>query len=263
MDTNPDCLLLQLNIGCLSEIVTFVPLKQALQLRLVSRKLNQAVCYGWRLRIYQIEALMKHCNTKLKEGFEDKTVEDYKDMCEHQSCIIDDLNAYVENGFKLNAPRQNYMNIGYLVKPPRFVSVPLVTSMILLGWSHKIPLSTDFQDTKEIRKLWNQCRIHFRNKNVMKLHNAFKVDQVDPVDIVTCKKILSMHSDLTFVRIQAESRCAANMFSWSNLVIKYFEIDQQIKPLGIRQIEDKISKYERTEKKMMQVFDRILVHQNF
>ncbi|CAI2378889.1 unnamed protein product [Moneuplotes crassus] len=263
MESDQDSLLLQLNIGCLSEIVTFVPLKQALQLRLVSRKLNQAVCYGWRLRIYQIEALMKHCNTKLKEGFEDKTVEDYKDMCEHQGCIIDDLNVYVENGFKFNTPRPHYMNIGYLLKPSRFVTIPLITSMILLGWDPQTSNMSSFKNEKDILKLWHKCRLNFRNKNVKKYHDAFKVSEVSMERVSTCKRILSLHQDLTFTQIKSLSSLAANMFSWSNLVIKYFEIDQQIKPLGIRQIEDKISEYERTEKKMMQVFDRILAHQNF
>ncbi|CAI2378012.1 unnamed protein product [Moneuplotes crassus] len=263
MDTNPDCLLLQLNIGCLSEIVTFVPLKQALQLRLVSRKLNQAVCYGWRLRIYQIEALMKHCNTKLKEGFEDKTVEDYKDMCEHQSCIIDDLNVYVENGFKFGVPRRHYMSIGYLVKPSRFITVPLLISMILLGWDEKIAYNTNFKDNAVILQYWYKFRINFRNKKVKKFYDDFDINKVTGGQVNLCKKILQLHPDLTFARIKPLSNCAANVFLWSNLVIKHFEIDQQIKPLGIRQIEDKIVEYDRTEKKMMQVFDRILCQQNF
>eukprot|EP00344_Euplotes_crassus_P009323 CAMPEP_0197016994 /NCGR_PEP_ID=MMETSP1380-20130617/79291_1 /TAXON_ID=5936 /ORGANISM="Euplotes crassus, Strain CT5" /LENGTH=140 /DNA_ID=CAMNT_0042444037 /DNA_START=606 /DNA_END=1028 /DNA_ORIENTATION=+ len=97
---------------------------------------------------------------------------------EKKMIIIDDLNAYVENGFKFGVPRRHYMSIGYLVKPSRFITVPLLISMILLGWDEKIAYNTNFKDNAVILQYWYKFRINFRNKKVKKYYDDFDINKV-------------------------------------------------------------------------------------
>ena len=75
--------------------------------------------------------------------------------------------------------------------------------------------------------------------------------------------IMKNHSDMNFNLIISLSRVAAFMFEWVKLVIKHVKIKNKLYSLGIKQVEDKISFYTQSSKKMIKIFEDILTNQQF
>ena len=149
------------------------------------------------------------------------------------------------------------------MKPSRVIILPLLTSIILMGWKLESSGSFDFSNRDDLRKIWYKFRTHFRNKKFKKDCDEFDIETVTADQVSLVKKILQPHSDLHFHMIRRECNTSACMFEWTNSVIEYFEIKQNLDSLGIKQIEDKIIHYQNINTKMIQVFERILRSQEF
>ncbi|CAI2377933.1 unnamed protein product [Moneuplotes crassus] len=264
MESNTQSALLSLNIGSLSEVFTFTDLEQSLQLRLVCRKFNQSVCYGWRLRIYELEILKKRCEEQLTNDFDEETLHEHKTMSKHQDCIVHDLRDLFMRAFKLNKSVISCPNFGSRVNPDRLIVLPILASMILMKKDTYKELVRDYSMMGVDVKLWTKIKLIFKGRWKTKaLINNFDISEVAPDQIKECKKILRNNSDLSVATIRPYSHCASYMFQWTNLALKYFKIRDTILELGVCQIEQKLATHTNTEQKMVKVFERILANQEF
>ena len=95
MESNPKSKLLTLNLGSLAELSTCLPLKDCLKLRLVCKKLNQGVCYGWRLRIYELELLVKKSQSIIDSDFDKTTLKKHYELKDENNEIENKLKEYL------------------------------------------------------------------------------------------------------------------------------------------------------------------------
>ena len=131
METNQNSQLLQLNLGSLSELFTFLELTQLLKLRLVCKKFNQAICYGWKLRIYEIEIIIKDHEKLLGTGFDPNTLEEHYDMKDRKSRIEVDLDNCLQAAQVKGRLFRKIQDIGYLVSPSRLIKT--ISNLIECG----------------------------------------------------------------------------------------------------------------------------------
>mmetsp|Transcript_39111 Transcript_39111/g.38740 ORF Transcript_39111/g.38740 Transcript_39111/m.38740 type:complete len:89 (-) Transcript_39111:29-295(-) len=75
--------------------------------------------------------------------------------------------------------------------------------------------------------------------------------------------ILRQNADLSPAKISPVSSCASDLYEWTKLALKYFDIKHEILSLGIKQVEEKIESYKTTSQKMLKVFEKILANQQF
>eukprot|EP00345_Euplotes_harpa_P003223 CAMPEP_0168329708 /NCGR_PEP_ID=MMETSP0213-20121227/7272_1 /TAXON_ID=151035 /ORGANISM="Euplotes harpa, Strain FSP1.4" /LENGTH=175 /DNA_ID=CAMNT_0008333091 /DNA_START=277 /DNA_END=804 /DNA_ORIENTATION=+ len=174
-----------------------------------------------------------------------------------------DLDKYIEVATSKSKLFPAIQDIGYLIKPCRVIILPLLTSMILMGWELPKAKSYNFADRGQIKSIWLIFRIHIRNKNYLKYIKSFNLDGVTSGQIQLVKKILAPHNDMNFAIIVKECKASAFMFEWTRRVLEYHEIKQSLTVLGVKEIEDKITHYNKISKKMVAVFDRILANQEF
>mmetsp|Transcript_30241 Transcript_30241/g.26800 ORF Transcript_30241/g.26800 Transcript_30241/m.26800 type:complete len:96 (+) Transcript_30241:529-816(+) len=91
----------------------------------------------------------------------------------------------------------------------------------------------------------------------------FRIENVTSRQLAIVKKILSVHTDMTYGIIARECGASAYLYLWCNQVIEYMRVKKNLDLLGVKQIEDKMAYYEKINKKMLDVFDRILSNQKF
>ena len=132
-----------------------------------------------------------------------------------------------------------------------------------MGWVLEKPNKYDFSSRSDLKIIWLLFRMDFRNKNFERYCARFDIKSVTSDQINLVKKILKPHTDVTFNLIRRECNASAFMFEWTKRVIECFEIKKNLNKLGVKQIEDKIAQYQKTNSKMIQVFEEILKNQEF
>lgn len=158
METNQKSLLLKLNVGSLSEIFTFMSMAQLLKIRLVCKKFNKSVWYGWKLRIYEIEIIIKDHQKLLGSGFDLETLEAHHDTLDRKSRIEQDLDNCLQSARTKGRLFRKVQDIGYLVNPSRLIVLPILTSMILMGLKFTIPKGFDFTDKAKLKEIWHPLK---------------------------------------------------------------------------------------------------------
>ncbi|CAI2376588.1 unnamed protein product [Moneuplotes crassus] len=254
---------LTLNLGSLAEVFTFIDLSSCLDLRLVCKKFNQSICYGWSIRIYELECLIKKSKESIESEFDTSTLEKHYHLKSENSKIEEKLHECLTKSKGRSKLFPEVQDIGYMPRPCRALIVPFLTSLILMGWELPEPHKYDFSSRKELKQIWLKFRGLLRNKKFIKMTESFKVSNITHDQLRLVKKIYSVHTDLTFAMISKECAASAYLFLWYNQLMEYLKLSRDLENLGIKQIEDKMDEYEGINKKMVEVFNKILANQEF
>ena len=97
MNTNNDVISMQiLNLGSLSQIITFFDIKKTLSLRKVCKGFNKAVCYGWKIRITELEHSIKNSQDMISSHFDPEIVKKHFQLKESQKQAFEDIDRYAK-----------------------------------------------------------------------------------------------------------------------------------------------------------------------
>jgi len=265
MEQNSQTTILCLNLGGLSHIFTFLELGKNLDLRRVCKQFNKAVWYGWRLRINELGELEFQIEQKIRNDFDKKTIDTNFEL---KANVVELLTKINRCSIKAQEPTflfPTIQNIGFLLKPCRVLIVPLLTSIILMGWKLPKPNSYDFSCRDQLKKIWALFRIQLRNKNYYKYKylKEFEIDNVRLEQVALVRRILKQHQDMQFAVIQRECNTSAWMFLWTQKVLEYFDIKTTLRKLGVKELEDKIQFFKDTSQTMATIFEGVLKEQKF
>lgn len=180
---------LVLNNGSLSHIFTFLDVKKILSLRLVWKKFDKAVWYGWKIRVNELRTESQELEQFIAERFDGKILTQHTELKDRNHEILGKLEEYEEEMKKPTLLLPNLQNIGFLVKPCRFLSLPCIVCLVLLGWKMPTPHKWDFNSREDFKKIWKFAKIEFKNRNFHKFKYLpeFKIDSISPMSITIAK----------------------------------------------------------------------------
>ena len=150
---------MSLTATSLYEVLTFLPQNDLMKLRLVSSFWKQAVANGWKMRLYELEYLIKSKTAFISSEFDSEVQDLHKTLKDQECGIKDDLSKYLD---AFHAKNKLYSilhhKLFYLKNPHRIYSKNIGIIYTIINGSLPLWKDTDFTNRDSRRKFWVEVK---------------------------------------------------------------------------------------------------------
>ena len=134
------------------QVTKFLPKMDQVRFRLACKFWNHAISYSWKMQIIEIQHGIEHTIKSIPEQFDDKTLTMHYELVSTESCIKDDLLAYIKQANKGDVMFSNIRALSYFSCPHMLIQKPFFSVYLIIH--NELPFftkNTDLFDYKQLK----------------------------------------------------------------------------------------------------------------
>ena len=162
----------------LSNLVMFVPLSEALRLRQVAKKFDEAVMLGLNALYFEMNLQADRLQYIMDTTFDKETQDQHKTLAERELIINLNLREFLGKANQGDLLFKNYTEIAYLKRPNHLITKPIIAVLILLGKCPKIKADVDYMKKVDLDEIWMKVLAQVKDKKFLKQLQQFDIRSV-------------------------------------------------------------------------------------
>lgn len=167
----------------LSNILKMLSLKEALRMRIVSKKFDAALLVA--LNVVQIDYIMEEDRYQylLDTCFDDQTKNKHQVLSTKELAINKNLKENLKKAGKGSNLFKNYKELSYLKRPNSLIEKPIFAVLILVNKLPKVKTGIDYMLKEDLDQLWFKCRDKLKDGDFIKRLEDFDIRSVTQYQI--------------------------------------------------------------------------------
>ena len=252
--------LLTLNVGALSEVMTFLPLPQVIHSRLICSKIKQAAEGSLTLAASRTQAKIEESEQSMEEEFGAEKVQEYKKLYEDN---LDTASKFYELRSKTNnLSRKDLAETRSVKNPVDVVAASHLILMILID-GNKIEgesaslfqyKALDYSnDGKEIQAIFTD------KTKIMDDIAELDICNISHTHVQEAQEVRKACPEISSDRLKRSNGFAGNAYVFCELIFAYYESLEQLKAVGANIKLDEIAHLKQWAKTMKEIAKRIKI----
>jgi len=245
-----------LPVYVLSEIFSFIPERELLKYRRMSKRSKAVVANSWKLQLYQTEIMQQIVQETIFNSLSPEEKKQHKGMKDKETQLHANIRIQAQNA---NTPSLLYPDIkalSHLVKPH-----PIVYNVIRMVWTvfgNVEPKHTQGKPLESV--IWSSCKKMLKDKNFHQSLVEFDINKVNQKIVDKLNQIINSYQYMQLQWIIPESTQCVGMFLWCQELMSYYNLMTKLRKVKPEILLQRSNALEKRFLKNKTIYQKFLIN---